>query len=489
MSIVNVKDFGAVGDDATDDTASFEAALTHITSLGGTFEGATLYVPKGRYRLSRSLHFHRPTLVQGDGGYHFQNQCSMLKFAEGVAGLVFHFLEEDATTGRADGSVVRDLMLHGSHTRNVGSTVQTYNPAACGVIMFAPFVALENVTVAQFAGDGVRIATELATSGLVANTQPNLWAINRASIARCGGDGVNVYGQDSNAGLATMVSVVECTGWGINDHSFLGNTYVQCHVRDNTLGAYRGVGDSNTSAFVGCYSEGAGFGPSSNQSPMGQFVTVLGGVHATKITGPLGGSDPVVCNYTSAYGGARVMSPVSIWSEQTVGAQVRLYLKYGGTPHPVLQFYAGAGGAAAGNAGEVLFSDSAGSVSFRVTGDDTNNGGMVSASAAGSPQARFRPNKIEVAGKSPTDDLFVVDQALGGTGAAQRWRRIGSDVAVMSSTGDLTLRGWAKPGRYTSSTRPPASVAGVGAQIYDTTLSKPIWSDGAVWRDAIGVLA
>lgn len=34
--------------------------------------------------------------------------------------------------------------------------------------------------------------------------------------------------------------------------------------------------------------------------------------------------------------------------------------------------------------------------------------------------------------------------------------------------------------------RPSASSAGVGAMWFDTTLSKPIWSDGSAWRDALG---
>jgi hypothetical protein len=37
-----------------------------------------------------------------------------------------------------------------------------------------------------------------------------------------------------------------------------------------------------------------------------------------------------------------------------------------------------------------------------------------------------------------------------------------------------------------SDERPPAADAGVGAQIYDITLHKPIWSDGTQWRDAAG---
>ena len=42
---------------------------------------------------------------------------------------------------------------------------------------------------------------------------------------------------------------------------------------------------------------------------------------------------------------------------------------------------------------------------------------------------------------------------------------------------------------YTTAARPNAVTAGDGAMIYDTTLNKPIWSDGTVWRDATGTAA
>lgn len=41
-------------------------------------------------------------------------------------------------------------------------------------------------------------------------------------------------------------------------------------------------------------------------------------------------------------------------------------------------------------------------------------------------------------------------------------------------------------GGYTTAGRPSAVTLGDGAQIYDTTLNKPVWSDGTVWRDAAG---
>lgn len=41
-------------------------------------------------------------------------------------------------------------------------------------------------------------------------------------------------------------------------------------------------------------------------------------------------------------------------------------------------------------------------------------------------------------------------------------------------------------GRNVTGSRPAAGTVGSGAMFYDTTLSKPIWSDGTVWRDAAG---
>ena len=34
--------------------------------------------------------------------------------------------------------------------------------------------------------------------------------------------------------------------------------------------------------------------------------------------------------------------------------------------------------------------------------------------------------------------------------------------------------------------RPAASSAGAGAMWFDTTLCKPVWSDGSAWHDALG---
>lgn len=41
---------------------------------------------------------------------------------------------------------------------------------------------------------------------------------------------------------------------------------------------------------------------------------------------------------------------------------------------------------------------------------------------------------------------------------------------------------------FTTAARPGAALLGRGAEIYDTTLNKPVWSDGTNWRDAAGTI-
>lgn len=57
-----------------------------------------------------------------------------------------------------------------------------------------------------------------------------------------------------------------------------------------------------------------------------------------------------------------------------------------------------------------------------------------------------------------------------------RWRLDGA-------TGGIT------PGKYATASRPSAVAAGVGAMIFDSTLNKPLWSDGQNWKDATGTTA
>jgi hypothetical protein len=54
------------------------------------------------------------------------------------------------------------------------------------------------------------------------------------------------------------------------------------------------------------------------------------------------------------------------------------------------------------------------------------------------------------------------------------------------NAGAITASSVITSGKSITGSRPSASTAGAGAQWFDTTLNKPIWSDGSVWRDAVG---
>lgn len=54
---------------------------------------------------------------------------------------------------------------------------------------------------------------------------------------------------------------------------------------------------------------------------------------------------------------------------------------------------------------------------------------------------------------------------------------------------EITKDGAIKSLAVATGSRPGASTSGVGAMIFDTTLGKPIWSDGTNWRDAAGAVA
>lgn len=62
--VVSVKDFGAVGDGVTDDTAAIQAALNTASGVG-----LTIYIPKGTYKTTATLNWPTdwPAALVGDG--------------------------------------------------------------------------------------------------------------------------------------------------------------------------------------------------------------------------------------------------------------------------------------------------------------------------------------------------------------------------------------------------------------------------------------
>lgn len=82
---------------------------------------------------------------------------------------------------------------------------------------------------------------------------------------------------------------------------------------------------------------------------------------------------------------------------------------------------------------------------------------------------------------------FVDGKHEWGAGATARETNLyRAGVSSVSTVGILATDSLFKLGRFTTAARPTPASAGAGSSYYDTTLSKPAWSDGTNWKDAAG---
>ncbi|WP_250029798.1 glycosyl hydrolase family 28-related protein [Paractinoplanes maris] len=106
----------------------------------------------------------------------------------------------------------------------------------------------------------------------------------------------------------------------------------------------------------------------------------------------------------------------------------------------------------------------------------------------------LRPNTSATAYQQIRNETGRVDLAWDNSGTAgaysyQNGATVEGRTATASGTRTWRLNaalGTVQPGSGVTGSRPSASSAGAGAMWFDTTLDKPIWSDGTAWRDATG---
>jgi photosystem II stability/assembly factor-like uncharacterized protein len=264
-SIFDVKTFGAVGDGVTDDTGAFEQALAAIEALSphvnaeGTVDntrGAVLFVPFGKYVVTRTLQIRRQMVLQGVSGAG-DYPGSALVFSPDIDGIVVdrQVIERVGTDKDGnptitrighefgDWTVIRDvslesdsshaLSLHPNPSVNEDEPISASLPdidhpplTGHGVVLKSR-ARIVDCRIAGFHFDGVYIDTV----DLVKNA--NNFEIHNCRITNNGRHGIFTAGDNSNAGRIVGVDCSDNAGWGVYDRSFLGNTYVGCHCSSN----------------------------------------------------------------------------------------------------------------------------------------------------------------------------------------------------------------------------------------------------------------
>jgi len=159
-AIVSVKDYGALGDNSTDDTAAIQAAITAINAAGG----GIVFFPKGTYICSSTIAMAKYVTLQGEGPV-----SSILKWA---------------TTG--DGikmtSAINSSVAVYTSVNNLGLTCTNASNTGAGYDdVGGTFVNLTNVAVTGFKYGVIFDQTELAYIDLCYfNTQltAGVWLVN-----------------------------------------------------------------------------------------------------------------------------------------------------------------------------------------------------------------------------------------------------------------------------------------------------------------------
>ena len=213
---VNVKDFGAVGDGVTDDSAAFQAAVATLTSAGGKM----IFVPKGVYVTSFELGYGQQIVGESARG------STLLKPPTGAT----YVITVKATVSARQNCQIRNMTIY-----NPGAVANCdgiyFNSASVSNINDSHLV--ENVFISDFRYGiyvtgrqilcrylGVEIYT--CTKGMYVVSDASNYAYNLNYFESC--------------------RFVSCTQEGVRITGYnIANKFVNCNVEQNNSSAVAGT--------------------------------------------------------------------------------------------------------------------------------------------------------------------------------------------------------------------------------------------------------
>ena len=235
--------FGPAGDFVTDDLPAFEGAhdVIKARSVGGGFPGAgVLELGPGRFYLSGEWNIHTCLQIRGAGSAQPYGAATLLRFAKNINGIILNHGNTHGDTvgtqGSAEGSLLEGVQLWGGNVNvNGAGAVTNYSAGDSltghGVRIRGAFIECRDVASYFFGGDGFNVIATAGSSG-ASQGNANSFVLTRCQAQFNRGNGFVVAGTDANAGKVDTCSAISNGGAGFLEYSFLGNTYIQCHVRD-----------------------------------------------------------------------------------------------------------------------------------------------------------------------------------------------------------------------------------------------------------------
>lgn len=264
---INVFMFGAVADDSTDNLTAFNAALAYLKKLAyttGDFRATpALHIPIGKFYLSSTWNIHQTLYIRGAGSGQPNAVGTFLRFGNNCNCIVLHdWRSTDADGGGAgsaglgdsSGSVIEGINVWGGNAGSIaGPYSQGDSTTGNGIRIRSTAVVLRDVFVAFCGEDGININASAGTTGATQGNA-NSFYLERVWCAYNGRYGVLINGTDVNAGTTLNLSVVSNGAGGLMDYSFLGNTHIMTHTRDNCIFDPTGGGNpTSTCKYSGAY--------------------------------------------------------------------------------------------------------------------------------------------------------------------------------------------------------------------------------------------
>ena len=221
---LNVKDFGAKGDGATNDTAAINAALAAMAP------GDTLRFPRGRYLTDGGHIITKPStrIIGPSGRAQTYNSSAQLFLRNGA--------NADMLTIQANQVTVRDLSLFGNYSKQTAPSRGLVTPATHG----ANYLLLDSVWVDSFNGDGFVFESLATLSATIVNCESR---VNR-------GYGMYFTGTATDTMVANcyidqnVQSGIKCTAGDIS--------FTSCHIWGNGTGATGDLDGITFQSSAGC---------------------------------------------------------------------------------------------------------------------------------------------------------------------------------------------------------------------------------------------
>lgn len=246
----NVKDYGALGDGATDDAGAIRAAIAAAVGSDTLRGGGSVYFPPGVYKINSKILVDNETVrfvgaTSGNCRPYGDWNGTTIKAAAGITAFEFR----NGSNGAGARSRLEHLHIIGSDT-SAGSNY--------GVVLSANSSAVSNCVIESFGGGGIHVRSGTVADPFIVDSSynANCWQVEWTRLYDNYGHGLFVEGVDSNAGNAVGVDCSYNAGWGIYDNSAFGNVYTGSHLDGNTSGAIRIGAQSDFNRFVGTYKEG-----------------------------------------------------------------------------------------------------------------------------------------------------------------------------------------------------------------------------------------